>query len=142
MANTWTTLLDAVYPVGSVYVSWSSTSPATLFGGTWTNINGERYLALVDTSNTAGTSVGANSVTLSTAQIPKHNHSGSSSWLAYWGTAGSGDVGMCSDISKGQWGCLGNSSATFGNFSNNVGSGSSHENRPLSYYCYGWRRTA
>ena len=38
MANTWTTLLDAVYPVGAVYQSWSSTSPATLFGGTWTQI--------------------------------------------------------------------------------------------------------
>lgn len=142
MANTWTTLLDAVYPVGSVYISWSATSPATLFGGTWTNIDGGRYLTLVATSNSAGTSVGANSVTLSTSQIPKHNHSGSGSWLAYWGTARSGDVGMCSSISQGQWGCLGNSASNFGVFSTNVGDGSSHENRPLSYYCYGWRRTA
>lgn len=28
-------LIDLVYPVGSFYMSSSSTSPATLFGGTW-----------------------------------------------------------------------------------------------------------
>lgn len=142
MANTWTTLLDAVYPVGSVYISWSTTSPATLFGGTWTNIDGERYLSLVSTSDSAGTSVGANSVTLSTAQLPSHNHTTSARWIGYWGTASSGDVGMISTISSGQWGCLGNTRTTLNTLTKNIGSGSSHENRPLSYYCYGWRRTA
>lgn len=142
MANTWTTLLDAVYPVGSVYISWSTTSPATLFGGTWTNINGERYLSLVATSNSAGTSVGANSVTLSTSQLPPHSHANSTRWMAYWDTASYGDVGVTSNISEGQWGCIGNSETTMSTLTKEIGSGSSHENRPLSYYCYGWRRTA
>ena len=142
MANTWTTLLDAVYPVGSVYISYETTSPATLFGGTWSAIVGERYLSLVATTNSAGTSVGANSVTLSTSQIPSHNHGNSSSWIGYWGTASSGDVGTTSNISKGQWGLLGNSTVTIYSLTKSVGGSSSHENRPLSYYCYGWRRTA
>jgi len=28
-------LLNLVYPVGSIFLSVNSTSPATLFGGTW-----------------------------------------------------------------------------------------------------------
>ena len=31
-------LLDLVYPVGSIYLSVNSTSPSTLFGGTWEQI--------------------------------------------------------------------------------------------------------
>jgi hypothetical protein len=30
-----TSVLNAVYPVGAIYLSVNSTSPATLFGGTW-----------------------------------------------------------------------------------------------------------
>ena len=58
MANTWTTLLDAVYPVGAVYQSWSSTSPATLFGGTWTQIN-VFFLRSCETGEEAGETGGA-----------------------------------------------------------------------------------
>jgi hypothetical protein len=33
--NTWSNLvLDAIYPVGSIFYTTSTTSPATLFGGT------------------------------------------------------------------------------------------------------------
>ena len=53
MANTWTTLLDAVYPVGAVYQSWSSTSPATLFGGTWVKLD-DRFLYAADSAGTSG----------------------------------------------------------------------------------------
>ena len=37
-------LLNLVYPVGSVYTSVLATSPATLFGGTWTRIGHGRVL--------------------------------------------------------------------------------------------------
>lgn len=33
--------LDKVYPIGSIYMSVNSTSPATLFGGTWVQIQGK-----------------------------------------------------------------------------------------------------
>lgn len=36
-------LIDIIYPVGSVYKSSDSTSPATLFGGTWTQISSSPY---------------------------------------------------------------------------------------------------
>ena len=34
---------ETIYPVGSIYMSVSGTSPATLFGGTWEQIQ-ERFL--------------------------------------------------------------------------------------------------
>lgn len=38
----FTNIIDIIYPVGAVYMSFNSTSPATLFGGTWTQV--ERFL--------------------------------------------------------------------------------------------------
>lgn len=50
-------LFDLVYPVGSVYISTSATSPQTLFGGSWTKIEGRFLWATVNTpKNTGGTS--------------------------------------------------------------------------------------
>ena len=34
----FTNIVDIIYPIGTVYTRFSSTSPATLFGGTWTQI--------------------------------------------------------------------------------------------------------
>lgn len=37
---TWVNILDVLYPVGSVYFSTASTSPASTVGGSWTQIKG------------------------------------------------------------------------------------------------------
>lgn len=42
--NTWTTLLDLVYPVGSVYIARKSFSPANKFGGAWDILDGGNCL--------------------------------------------------------------------------------------------------
>lgn len=49
--------LDA-YPVGSIYISEESTSPASLFGGTWVKITG-RFLYGVDADNKLKTTGGS-----------------------------------------------------------------------------------
>ena len=46
-------LLDYVYPVGSVYISTASTSPASLFGGTWEQLK-DRFLLGAGDSYAAG----------------------------------------------------------------------------------------
>lgn len=53
MANTWTSLLELVYPVGAVYQSWNTTSPATLFGGTWLQLT-DRFLYASSTPGATG----------------------------------------------------------------------------------------
>lgn len=44
------------YPVGSIYMSVNSTSPATLFGGTWERITGRFLLAATDNGANGGNS--------------------------------------------------------------------------------------
>lgn len=43
-----TSLLDAVYPVGSIYISVSETSPEQIFGGKWEQIKDQFILAAGD----------------------------------------------------------------------------------------------
>lgn len=70
-------VLQAVYPVGSIYCSYGSTSPATLFGfGSWTKIEG-RFLLGASSTYGLGSMGGAATVTLTINQIPSHNHSAS-----------------------------------------------------------------
>ena len=46
-------IADAIYPVGSIYMSVNSTNPQTLFGGTWQRIQG-RFLFAADSKHAAG----------------------------------------------------------------------------------------
>ena len=73
-----TSFLDKVYPVGSIYMSVNSTSPATLFGGTWEEIAGGRVLMGANSTYTLGSTGGSYTHTLSADEMPSHTHTGSS----------------------------------------------------------------
>lgn len=81
--TTLTQALQVVYPVGAIYMSTSSTSPATLFGGTWERITGKFLLGVTDSATNTGYSqattktggVTGGSVTLGSNHIPRHSHS-------------------------------------------------------------------
>lgn len=49
----FTNLLDVVYPVGSIYISATTTSPAETVGGTWTQVT-DRYLKAASTPSSIG----------------------------------------------------------------------------------------
>jgi hypothetical protein len=70
-------LLD-VYPVGSIYISVSSTNPSSLFGGTWVAFASGRTLIGVDANQTEFDTVeetgGSKTKTLNTTEIPSHSH--------------------------------------------------------------------
>ena len=65
--------INNIYPIGSVYISVTSSNPSELFGGTWERIKDTFLLAAGDTY-TAGTTGGSATVTLTTTEIPSHDH--------------------------------------------------------------------
>jgi len=78
-SNTAATL-QAVYPVGSIYINAaSSTNPATLLGfGTWAAFGAGRVIVGLNASDsdfdTAQETGGAKTHTLSTSELPSHTH--------------------------------------------------------------------
>jgi len=68
------TVVDLIYPVGSIYLSVNSTNPGTLFGGSWTQIK-DRFLLSAGDTYSAGSTGGAETVTLTANNIPAHTHS-------------------------------------------------------------------
>lgn len=59
------------FPVGYIYMSTSSTSPASIYGGTWQSLTDGKFLRPNGSWNSTG---GANSHTLTEAEIPPHQH--------------------------------------------------------------------
>lgn len=80
-----------LYPVGSVYISFNSADPSTLFGGTWQRLKDTFLLANGDTY-AAGSTGGSATKTISVSNMPAHNHSvnasGNHSHTATTSTAG------------------------------------------------------
>lgn len=58
-----------IYPVGAIYISASSTSPASLFGGTWEQIE-NRFLLAAGSSYTAGATGGTETVEITDKNLP------------------------------------------------------------------------
>lgn len=74
------TIIDIVYPVGSIYISYASTNPGTLWPGTtWAReAEGRCIIGLGTGYPTVGAEGGSETVTLTTSQIPSHTHTGPS----------------------------------------------------------------
>lgn len=119
-------VLNTVYPIGSIYTSVSSTSPALLFGGSWTQLT-DRFL-LGAGSYTAGATGGEATHTLTVNEMPKHKH---------WGVrrAEQGDPG---DYSTGE----SSGSADSEYETDSAGGGQPHNNMPPYLVVYMWKRVA
>lgn len=120
--------LDA-YPVGSIYMSVNSTSPASLFGGSWTQLK-DRFLLGAGSSYTNGKTGGEANVTLTVDQIPSHSHT-----LQMLYTAASGSVAWVADNVEGKWDWI---DGRIGN----TGGGKSHNNLPPYLVVYMWKRVS
>lgn len=66
--------LNAIYPVGSIYISTNNNSPQNFLGGTWERIEG-RFLLGAGSGYNAGSTGGEATKTLTTNNIPSHTHS-------------------------------------------------------------------
>lgn len=124
-------ILDTIYPVNSIYISYSHTSPASLFGGTWTRIIG-RFLYGCGVPSEIGSTGGESTHTLTVNEIPSHQHyllnynpSGTSHSFTSHAPTASGEIGYTNNIRT-----------------NYVGGGGSHNNMPPYIFVSIWRRTA
>lgn len=123
------TVFDMVYPVGSVYVSVNSTSPATLFGGTWVQIKDKFLLSAGDTYKVGATGGEATHV-LTVDEMPRHNHS-----IDNLNVSGSTTPYMTVQAQEKK-GYGGNVQTFF------TGGGQAHNNMPPYIVVYIWQRTA
>lgn len=129
-------ILEAVYPVGSIYMSVNSTSPATLFGGTWKAIQGKFLLGAYGNTYKAGSTGGEATHTLTVDEMPKHTHlmySGNSGAPETWEPdGGSYLVDSVTQDKHTWWASLG---------MNYAGGGAEHNNMPPYLAVYIWKRT-
>lgn len=128
-------LLNKVYPVGSVYMSITNTSPASFIGGTWTAIPAG-YALWTATSGAGGTI---------SAGLPNISGSVGSLYKIYWNSATfSGAFSKNGTSGKYASGSEGNTTAHGFNFnasSSNSIYGASSTVQPPAYKVYAWRRT-
>lgn len=125
-----------VYPVGAFYFSASSDNPATLFGGTWTQIK-DTFILAAGTKYKAGTTGGEATHTLTAQEMPNHYHdeyvgNGNGDSSAPSGYSGWPSVNYTSD--KTWWAKLAKTSV--------AGGGAAHNNMPPYLAAYVWQRTA
>ena len=129
-----TDLINKIYPVGAIYMSVNSTSPASLFGGTWQQIEG-RFLLGASSDYVAGTTGGEATHTLTVEEMPSHNHSASLN-LKYLNNSATASTSSHVTGWSNHWeGWVSNGSA-------NTGEGQAHNNMPPYLVVYIWKRTA
>lgn len=119
-------VINLIYPVGSIYMSVNSASPATLFGGTWEQLE-NRFLLGAGSTYANGAIGGAATVALTVNEMPAHTHTTLRSKTGNSGTnvyipATSGTESPVETTSSG--------------------SGEAHNNMPPYLAVYMWKRTA
>ena len=119
---------QSIPPVGAVYTSYTSTSPASIWGGSWTELKG----VFPYYNHGVGTG-GSNSHTLTVAQIPSHRHT-LSNWHAVCQEPGN-LTAHCISVNLDDRYPTDNKSLS-------TGGGGSHNNMPQYQTLYAWRRTA
>ena len=70
-------LLDKIYPVGSVYMSFTNKSPAEFLGGTWEALADGRVLVAANSTYEVDSIGGESEVALTAEQLPTHSHGAS-----------------------------------------------------------------
>lgn len=130
--------IDDVYPIGSIYMSVNSTSPQTLFGGTWEQIKDKFLLSCGDTYNNGATGGSADAIVVS------HTHTFD---RAYALTTDS-TQGIDRNSNAGQTGTKvnnllqSNGGAIYRNTINSTGDSGTGKNMPPYLTVYMWKRTA
>ena len=137
VGNGLSAILSKIYPIGSIYMSTNSTSPASFLGGTWEQILGKFLLSSDDvltdgTITTAGSyhtgdNGGEATHTLTVDEMPSHTHGTPVKSGSYTTMDGSGNT----------WVPIYNN-----NYVDYTGGSQAHNNMPPYLVVYMWKRTA
>ena len=136
--GTWQAIASSglsAYPVGSIFQTVSTTSPAALFGGTWQEIAQNRVLMGAGSGHAAGTTVeaGLPNITGSfVADVKKGEHKVSGAFTAGSAIATTGEYNNFSDVYK----------FSLDASKSNAIYGRSATVQPAAYYVNIWRRVA
>ena len=131
-------LIDIIYPVGSVYISVTSTNPKVLFGGEWTQIK-DTFLLACGNSYANGATGGEAQHTLTVSEMPNHAHTTTFYNDDFSNGGDSQDFnrkkqspGLTYDVAwmNGAWQYS----------SKTVGGGNAHNNMPPYLAVYMWKR--
>lgn len=160
-------LRDAIFPVGSIRMTTSTTGATTFLGGTWVLWGAGKVPVGVDSSDSDFSTVektgGAKTVTLAAANMPSHNHAlssgtvtvtavdghthqaasgtykvGSGSGSSYKYFTNGGSTGPATTGSGGGH----THTATLSGNTGSKGSGTAHNNVQPYITCYFYKRTA
>ena len=129
--------LEAVYPVGSLYVNAiANTNPNTLFGfGTWAAITDRMMIGAGNLYAVASTG-GEPTHTLTSGEMPAHTHPLTD--VLYWPV----DSGHPSVVEQAQSGGPDGPNSGYQTVTGSTGGGAAHNNMPPYQAVYMWKRTA
>lgn len=127
----------AAWPIGSIYITVSNTSPATLFGGTWERIS-ERFLLGASSSYPAGGTGGEFTHKLTQSELPNYSLSVTNGSNVIRSKTGNTADAYVQTQSSG-WGIPNWESKTVTVASG--GSGEAHNNMPPYLAVNMWKRT-
>lgn len=147
-------LVDALFPIGAIYLTIGNTNPGTLLGhGTWGQIAQGRFLGGVGTGTdstteertfAAGDTGGTYSHALTEAELAAHTHN-------IYARDDAGNSERVEGFQVGDTSVGGETGGSHSYLNQNVdgvqivqdtGSGTAHENTPPAFGVYVWQRTA
>ena len=124
------------YPIGSVYISFSSTDPSAYFGGSWERIKGRFLLSADDNTYKTDSTGGEATHKLTINEMPSHSHTLNKNvpyGMPYNDTSGTA-CGSGGGVYYHE---------SYSPFSiANSGGNQAHNNMPPYVVVYMWRRTA
>ena len=118
-------LLDVVYPVGSVYITFNETSPTDVVGGTWELLKNTFLYSSADATGITG---GEATHTLNVNEMPTHHH-----YCDFASNGASGSIWVTTYQRYSQNG---------GWNTRDSGGGQAHNNMPPYITVHMYRRTA
>ena len=137
-------IIDALYPVGTIYQSTKNVNPSTFIGGTWTQLT-DRVLVGAGTTFAAGATGGEATHTLTVNELPSGMTSGMIGIVGSGTAAAGATEGNFTLATRWQsYQGVGNTGTdTYGYGTLSLpGAGAAHDNMPPYRAVYMWERTA